>query len=150
MGSGTPQERRVVVGVDGSPSSKEALRWAVSQAKDTGAVVEAVIAWDVPVTGWPAAVPSRQFAAWAAGTLDETVEDVLGAEVPVTVRRAARGGHPAKVLVDAARGADLLVVGSRGHGGFAGALLGSVGLHCARHAPCPVVVVRAAAGDGGA
>ena len=61
---------------------------------------------------------------------------------PVKVSSTVREGNPAKILLEAADGADLLVVGSRGHGGFAEALLGSVSQHCVHHAPCPVVIIR--------
>jgi nucleotide-binding universal stress UspA family protein len=73
--------------------------------------------------------------------LTDTLNE-LGIEPPVTVRATVAEGHPADVLVRAARGADLLVVGSRGHGGFAGSLLGSVSQYCVHHAACPVLVVR--------
>jgi nucleotide-binding universal stress UspA family protein len=70
------------------------------------------------------------------------VVDVAGAHPSVPVRGRALQGNPAAVLIRAARDAELLVVGSRGHGGFVGALLGSVGQHCVHHASCPVVIIR--------
>lgn len=78
----------------------------------------------------------------ATKALDETITEVAGARPDVVIRRRVVRGHPAQVLLDAADGAELIVVGSRGHGGFAGALLGSVSQHCVHHANCPVVVVR--------
>jgi len=142
---------RIVVGVDGSPSSQEALRWAVREARIVGGTVDAVTAWEYPAGvggfGWS---PGADFAAFAASdlasvadkTLNDAVDEVLAAENEVTVRRQVREGYPARALMDAANGADLLVVGSRGHGGFAGLLLGSVSAHCVHHAPCPVLVIR--------
>jgi nucleotide-binding universal stress UspA family protein len=136
--------RRIVAGVDGSPSSKAALVWAVRQAELTGAVVEAVIAWWYP-SGYglaPAADGVVDFEGDAGKTLAEAIAEVSGVAPDVMVSPRVIEGHPAGVLLREARGADLLVVGSRGHGGFAAALLGSVSQHCVQHAPCPVVVVR--------
>ncbi|MFE6691796.1 universal stress protein [Streptomyces sp. NPDC057743] len=139
---------RIVVGVDGSDSSKEALRWAVRQAELTDSTVCPVTAWEYPPLygsiGWIDA--PRELAADvknAAGqTLDQTIKDVVPPEQMARVCGGLAYGTPVAVLLDQARDADLLVVGSRGHGGFAGALLGSVSQHCTQHAPCPVVVVR--------
>lgn len=142
---------RIVVGVDGSPSSEQALRWGLEQAERTGAVVVAVHAWRVSASYASATLlaASDDPAAAAERWLEETVAKAVSGSPPVQVRRRVRSGHPAAVLVDAAADADLLVVGSRGRGGFAGALLGSVGQHCIHHAPCPVVVVRGAGGSQG-
>ena len=138
-----PGEHRIVVGVDGSPSSLEALRWAAGQAALTGSVVDAVIAWRDPASygGYAWLIADTRYADLAARTLSEAVDRVITA-VRVAVRKRVTEGPPARVLLDAARGADLLVVGSHGHGGFAGMLLGSVSQHCVHHSPCPVVVVR--------
>jgi nucleotide-binding universal stress UspA family protein len=138
----------MVVGVDGSESSKQALRWAVREAEHAHGVVEAVTAWDVPqfhgalawlppTSGDEAALETR-----ARKELTQAVEEVVGSQSPVEVRTTVRYGTPASVLLDAARDASLLVVGSRGLGGFAGLLLGSVAQHCVQHAACPVVVIR--------
>lgn len=142
------EQRRIVVGVDGSRSSKAALAWAVRQAELTDATVEAVIAWQYPIAfaGAPYApigsVLETDFAATAGQVLGETISEVVDASGPVKVSATAREGNPAQTLLDVAKGADLLVVGSRGHGGFTEALLGSVSQHCVHHAPCPVVIVR--------
>jgi nucleotide-binding universal stress UspA family protein len=142
------EDPRIVVGVDGSASSREALGWAVRQAKVTGSVVDAVIAWHFPAGyggyGWaPTGVgDDTDYAELAAKTLSQTVDSIVAAGSGVTVRQRVIEGNPAGVLLDAADGADLLVVGSRGHGGFAGILLGSVSQHCVHHSPCPVVVIR--------
>ncbi|MCU7826421.1 universal stress protein [Kitasatospora sp. DSM 101779] len=136
--------RRIVAGVDGSPSSVDALRWAVGQAHAVGAVVEAVIAWQDSVSpGWTGAADAEGFAAGIARKiLDVAIAEVSDPDRPVWIGARVVEGGAAPVLLDAARGADLLVVGSRGRGGFTGALLGSVSQHCVQHAPCPVVVVR--------
>ncbi|WP_406430133.1 universal stress protein [Streptomyces sp. NBC_00631] len=139
-------DRRIVVGVDGSESSMAALRWAVGHAKGFNAVVEAVIAWEFPATyGWVPTPPEEwNFEKIAKEKLAETLELALPHGGHVGVRSYVRKGHPAGVLVDFSRGAELLVVGSRGHGGFAGVLLGSVSQHCVTHAACPVLVIRGA------
>jgi nucleotide-binding universal stress UspA family protein len=142
--------RRIVVGVDGSAGSRSALRWAITQARLVGAEVEAVVAWQDPVMvgytfGVPALYEADALAAGAEKAVGETVAEVA-AEMgePIDVRTRVVEGHPAEMLIRAAVGAQLLVVGSRGHGTFAGMVLGSVGQHCVQHAPCPVVVVPTA------
>ncbi|MFF5958367.1 universal stress protein [Streptomyces luteogriseus] len=134
---------RIVVGVDGSEPSKAALRWAAEQAELTGGVVDAVYAWELPPS-WPPreSKTGGHQEEQAREHLGQVIDEVLGPERSVEVRPRSAQGHPAAVLLEAAAGAPLLVVGNRGHGGFAGALLGSVGQHCVQHAPCPVVVVR--------
>jgi nucleotide-binding universal stress UspA family protein len=140
----TGQERRIVVGVDGSDSSKAALRWAIRQAKLTGGSVEAVTVWRFPSTyGWapgPDGMPDLE--GTAKRTLIMALAEVSGLEPGVPVRPVVTEGDTARALLHAAKGADLLVVGSRGHGGFASTLLGSVSMHCVLHAPCPVLVFR--------
>ena len=138
----TESRRRIIVGVDGSPASLSALEWAVRQGALTGAVVEAVTAWHFPATygGYPI-VAETDWQSNAQTIQDIAVKEALGGEATWLVRRVAQG-HPVTVLLDAAAGADLLVVGSRGHGGFTGMLLGSVSEHVVAHAPCAVVVVR--------
>ncbi|MGW2372616.1 MULTISPECIES: universal stress protein [Kitasatospora] len=137
-------QHRIVVGVDGSPSSIDALRWAVDQARTRGAVIEALTAWQYPVsTGWTVPIQADEdLATLMSKVLDDAIAQVAGPECPVAIRPRVLEGGAVSCLLDAARGADLLVVGSRGHGGFVGALLGSVSGHCVQHAPCPVVVVR--------
>jgi nucleotide-binding universal stress UspA family protein len=139
---------RIVAGVDGSSSSLSALRWAIRQAGLTGAAVDAVIAWHNPASqggyGWETAGADQNydFQGVAAKTLTEAISSALEPASDVSVRTQVAEGHPARILLDASDGADLLVVGSRGHGGFAEALLGSVSQHCVQHASCPVVVIR--------
>lgn len=133
--------RRIVVGVDGSPSSERAVRWAVHQGELAGAEVEAVAAWSQPMAygGYPV-LGSGDWEASARSGLG-AVLDALG-PLGADVRRTLVRGAAAKVLLDAVGPDDLLVVGSHGHGGFTGMLLGSVSQHVVVHAPCPVVVVR--------
>jgi nucleotide-binding universal stress UspA family protein len=146
----TINEPRIVAGVDGSPSSLSALRWAIRQAGLTGATVDAVIAWHYPAAaagyGW-APIGMEQAGGFDFREISEkivadAVSTTLDPASDVRVRALIAEGNPAQVLLDAAAGADLLVVGSRGHGGFAEALLGSVSQHCVQHASCPVVVIR--------
>ena len=137
------QERRIVVGVDGSVPSKAALAWAVRQARLTGAAVEAVVAWEYPVTfGYPLPRSDVDRQDLAARAVADAIAEVCGPGEPVKISSKVTEGNAARVLVDASAGAELLVVGSRGHGGFVEALLGSVGQHCVHHASCPVVVIR--------
>lgn len=137
---------RVVAGIDGSLPSKAALRWAIRYAALTDGVVDAVIAWDYPANyEWVPVVDGADFHDDAATRLEEAVREVAGGEPPVKVVTTVVQGHPAQVLVDEARGADLLVVGNRGRGAFTSALVGSTSERCVRHALCPVVVVHAPA-----
>jgi len=134
---------RIVVGVDGSAPSRRALAWAAHEARLRGDSLVAVIAWHVPAQlGYPA-VPTFafDFEGAARQELAEVLEQELGEDAPAVLPRVEHG-PAAAVLIDASRGADLLVVGSRGHGEFSGMLLGSVSQHCTAHAHCPVVVVR--------
>lgn len=137
-------DKRIVVGVDGSPSSMKALRWAIGQAKLTGAEVEAVIAWSYPSSYGlaPFSEGAADFEGDAGKLLIEALAQVSGIAPDVVVEPLVVQGHAADVLVRTAEGADLLVVGSRGHGGFAGMLLGSVSQYCVHHASCPVLVLR--------
>ena len=135
--------RVIVVGVDGSGLSKAALRWAIRQAKLTGAAVQAVTAWRYPVGYGMGPIHSgSDFETTAKQVLTEALAEVSGLDPEVPVRPLVIEGHAAEVLVSAACGAELLVVGSRGHGGFTSALLGSVSLYCVLHAHCSVLVVR--------
>ncbi len=141
-------DRRIVVGVDGSVPSKAALAWAVRQAKLTGAVVEAVIAWNYPGTyGYPAPIgDDANYEELAARVVTDAIAEVAGPAGPVEIRSEVVEGNPAAALLAASAGAELLVVGSRGHRGFVEALLGSVSQHCVHHATCPVVIIRDSAG----
>jgi nucleotide-binding universal stress UspA family protein len=139
-----------VVGVDGSPGSLAALRWAVREAFGRRLAVHAVIAWEFPV----------ESTSTDTGTVDDlhpliVAEKILVSALAETgiaagdeaVTTAPIKGHPAEVLMQIAEGADLLVVGSRGHGTIFGALLGSVSHYVAAHAACPVVVIKPVANE---
>lgn len=143
----TSEWSRVVVGIDGSDSSKSAMRWAAEEAKAHDSELTVASVW----TPLPAAVAPYDSTGWGAGLdperlaaaiLNDTVEEVLSEYSGLALRREVRGGNTARVLIDLSDGADVLVVGSRGHGGFVGMLLGSVSQHVAAHADCTVVVVR--------
>jgi len=135
---------RIVVGVDGSSSSRNALRWAVGEAEQTGADVQVVMTWHNPYPDlWVPHGPSgTEPLELIRRVLERIVKEVLGDSPAVPVEALALEGPAARVLVETAQGADLLVVGNRGLSGFMEVLLGSVTLHCVSHAPCPVVVVR--------
>jgi nucleotide-binding universal stress UspA family protein len=133
----------VMVGVDGSPASRGALRWAVRQAEAVSGRVVAVLAWQEP-TGFGLGVtvpPGIQWGEEARVSLHSTVASALGERVPVPIEQRVVEGHPAEVLLSQSKDADLLVVGSRGLGGFVGTLLGSVSRQIVSHATCPVVVI---------
>jgi nucleotide-binding universal stress UspA family protein len=132
---------RIVVGVDGSPTSLAALRFAHRQAQLTGAELHAVTTWAYPLS-FDEPVDPTDWQANAETILDTALGEALAASDAAGVLRHVAEGHPAGVLLASVEAADLLVVGSRGHGGFAGMLLGSVSQHVAAHSPCPVVVVR--------
>ncbi len=140
---------RIVVGVDGSLCSREALRWALDEAQRRGSRVEAIHVWNYPtLTYVPGIWPTPVFAeadleAEARAVLDEAVDKVLADQATkVRVDRVIASGGAVERLVAQADGAAMLVVGHRGHGGFRGLLLGSVANQCAAHAACPVVIVR--------
>lgn len=132
----------IVVGADGSPSSTDALAWAVRQASISGASVEAVMCWLCPPSsGTEISVLDGDWAADADATLTLAIDQVPGGAL-VRIRPTVIQGRAADVLVTRSASAHLLVVGSRGHGAVAGMLLGSVSRHVISHARCPVVVVK--------
>jgi nucleotide-binding universal stress UspA family protein len=154
---GQYQSGRIVVGVDGSEASKDALRWAIAQAERTGMSVEAIMTWEQTSAAYQFGMPrptefglGPYYDRAVHGVVQEVASDHPGVEVSAV----AIEGDAAKVLVAAAKNADLLVVGTRGHGEIVGILLGSVSEYCATHARCPVVVVHhqqgAVVGNGGA
>ncbi|MEO9110455.1 MAG: universal stress protein [Jatrophihabitantaceae bacterium] len=139
---------RIVVGVDGSKPSVEALRWAGRIAAGIGAEIDAVISWELPISyGMGAVLPEWRPDVDAAEAIADALTAAFGAVTPEGLRSYVRRGHPAKVLLEAGERAEMLVVGSRGHGGFAGLLLGSVSAQCAELATCPVLVVHAGADE---
>lgn len=140
------QARPVVVGVDGSAAAQEALRWAVGDARRRGCRVDVVSAWHpdfgLLIGPLPAEVgvqlSPQGLRATQQAVLDEAVEGIEGVEV----RRVLVEGDPRTVLTEASVGAELLVVGNRGHGPIVETILGSVSSYCVHHASCPVVVIR--------
>ncbi len=138
----------VVVGVDGSPGSNSALRWAMTYASQVGGTVEAIGTWHMPAAvgldyEWvPSDADARSYAVLAERVLADTVAEVTRSldSTLVVEMRVARG-QAAEVLLSAARAAQMLVVGSRGHSPLAALVLGSTSRRCVQHAPCPVVVV---------
>jgi nucleotide-binding universal stress UspA family protein len=140
----------IVVGVDHSAGAVEALRFALGEAKLRGTPMRAVHAWQfgyIGVTGMEGRLPGigdelHNFRDAATAALDATLREVIPDPDGVHVERRVVEGTPAAVLVEESRDAALLVVGSRGHGGFTSLLLGSVSQQCAHHAECPVVIVR--------
>lgn len=137
-----PARECVVVGVDGSESSRQALLWARFLAQATGSTVEAVAAYPWAGFDWAAAPSDWSPAENAHRLLADTLEAVFGDQPPPSLKTTVREGGAAKVLLEVADGAQMLVVGSRGLGGFSGLLLGSVSAACAEHATCPVLVVH--------
>lgn len=143
------QQHRIVVGVEGSGGAKAALRWAIQEASYRDACVEVVTAYSntyVPASPDFNYVPLDPFdleaevASMQAKVVDEVIDGLDGLDVEL--HRIVRRGRPADTLIKAAEGADMLVVGSRGRGGFRGLLLGSVSQQIAHHGSCPVVIVR--------
>jgi nucleotide-binding universal stress UspA family protein len=135
---------RIVVGVDGSASSTQALRWAYQQATVSGRTLHAVTAWSIPQSyGYVWLVASvGDLAEDAARVQEQALEDVLGVDAAAAVERHVVEAHPATALLAQTGPQDLLVVGSHGHGGLVGSLIGSVSHYLVGHAPCPVVVIR--------
>jgi len=141
--------RRIVVGVDGSDSSQAALRWAYDEAASHGASLTVVTAWHpprLPQTPPYGSLPPEGYLHQpqhnALALLDGLTAGLADTRPEVEVRTVVEEGNPAEVLIEHSARADLVVVGSRGHGGFAGMLLGSVSHHLVAHSKCPVVVRR--------
>jgi nucleotide-binding universal stress UspA family protein len=141
----------IVVGVDHSAGARSALRFALEEARLRQTTLRVVHAWQFEYAGaneglFPGPMAEfEDFRQGAEAALAETLKKVVSDADAVTIERRVEQGAPAGVLVEESRTADLLVVGSRGHGGFAQLLLGSVSQQCAQHAFCPVVIVRGTA-----
>ena len=139
--------KTIVVGVDGSPGSRTALNWAAAEAADHGADLVVLNVWEhtlLPPAG-SVSVSERFVPDPSQRTADDllqVIKEELGEEPPVLVQPRVKQGNPAEVLIDQSADADLLVVGTRGHGGFRGLVLGSVSQHVAAYAKCSVTVVR--------
>ena len=139
--------KTIVVGVDGSPSSRKALAWAAAEAADHDAELHVLNVWEhtlLPPAGSVSVsehyVPDPSQA--TNEDLVRVIKEELGENPPVVVQPRVKQGRAAKVLIDESADADLLVVGKRGHGGFAGLVLGSVSQHVAAYAKCPVAVIH--------
>jgi nucleotide-binding universal stress UspA family protein len=135
-------EPRIVVGFDGSLGSTRALRWALEEARIRSASVEAIFAWQYPPIGTFVLGPTQGYEVAACEIVDAAAEyaQKWAPDIPIEVVDRFEATVPA--LLDASQGADLLVTGSRGHGGFNDVLLGSVAHQCARHAKCAVVIAH--------
>jgi nucleotide-binding universal stress UspA family protein len=141
---------RVVVGVDGSDTAKKAARWAAREAKLRGSKLELVSAWEIPIYSYAydqgyAAISEEMLkglAVNAGDNLAAAFKEASAEARDVEMETIAAEGQAATVLLEVSKGADLLVVGSRGLGGFRELLLGSVSQQCAQHSTCPVVIVR--------
>jgi nucleotide-binding universal stress UspA family protein len=141
---------RIVVGVDGSPESVEALRYAVDEARLHEATLVVVAAYSYPyatlvVPLGPEPPVPEEWKRDVVARIDRALESLRGSGVELAgleIEIEAVEGQPAAVLLEAAKDADLLVLGARGLGGFRGMLLGSVSQQCVQHARCPVLIVR--------
>ena len=145
--------QRIVVGVDGSENSRHALDWAIAEARLREASVEVVNAWDVPfAVGFgfapvsPSAYEGKAYEDAAVSLLDEMIaaahpSTIWPNDLKGRIEKIAVRGSAAWALLEVAKGAEMIVVGSRGRGGFTGLLLGSVSTQVAQHAHCPVVIV---------
>lgn len=132
---------RAVVGVDGSPHSAAALRWAIAEATKHSGAVTAVLAWQPPFLTIPGAIELDELEQTYKDYLVKTVSEVVPSP-PVPLVTMVAQGDAIESLIEAAKGADMLVLGTRGRSRFAGLMLGSVSQACAANSPCPVVLVR--------
>lgn len=141
---GNGVSHQIVVGVDGSDASLSALRWAVKLAPTLDATIEVVVAWEYPyLLGLEAGMPQQ----WhpeedAKEILRKSLKSVFGDTLPIGLVSGVHQGHAAEVLLKSSKTAQMLIIGSRGLGGFKGLLLGSVSATCAEHAICPVLVLH--------
>lgn len=133
---------RILVGVDGSSSSVAALRYAAHLAEALDAPLEAVTTWTYPPFSAPYTVIDWSPENDAAAILEEAIDAAFGPHPPERLTRKVRSGPAARTLIDMSEHSALLVLGSRGRGGFAGLLLGSVSATCVEHAQCPVLIMR--------
>jgi nucleotide-binding universal stress UspA family protein len=144
MGTNELQRPRIVAGIDGSPSSLAALEWAARQADLTGSTLFVVATWHLPSGYADLAAFNDDYdpAADMQRVLDDSLPSIQERHRTLRVIGQVIEGYPGPALVEASHDADLLVVGSRGHSELAEVILGSVGMHCATHAHCPVLVYR--------
>ena len=136
---------KIIVGVDGSPSSNAALEWAAQEAEIRGASLELIHAWNYPNLGYGGYVAVLEdFEKDAANVLDEVVSATHEAHPNLKLVSSLLQGPTAQTIMERAKEADMVVVGSRGRGGFSGLLLGSVGQQLVHHCPVPVVIIHLA------
>ena len=143
MSTGDEDRKQIVVGVDGSRLSIEALWKAHRLAAVLGCPLRVITVWEqaisltspIPTGTWSPHVEAEH-------TLDDVLQEAFGTDIPADLTRTALVGPPVELLIEASRGAEMLVVGNRGRGGFAGLLLGSVSSVLAAHAHCPVLIVH--------
>jgi nucleotide-binding universal stress UspA family protein len=139
---------RIVVGVDGSPESELALRWAARLAPSLGARIEVIAAWQIPAAyGWALVETLKVDVADIEKLATQTIDAVFGSERPNGLSLIVREGHPATILIKASQTALMTIVGSRGRGGFVDMLVGSVSAAVMEHATCPVLVVHGNSGE---
>ncbi|MCL4552080.1 MAG: universal stress protein [Candidatus Marsarchaeota archaeon] len=139
------QFNKIIVGVDGSPSSNFALEWAAQEAEIRGSTLELIHAWNYPNLGYGGYVAVLEdFEKDAAALLDEVVASVRKNYPRLKLVSSLIQGPTAQTIMDRAKEADMVVVGSRGRGGFSGLLLGSVGQQLVHHCPAPVVIIHLA------
>jgi nucleotide-binding universal stress UspA family protein len=139
--------KTVLVGVDGSEGSKKALTWAAAEAADHGAELVVLNVWEhtLPPPAGSVSVSEHYVPESSQRTTEELLQEIteeLGESPPIPVQPRVKQGNAARVLIEESADADLLVVGTRGRGGFRGLVLGSVSQHVAAYAKCPVTVVR--------
>lgn len=140
----------IVVGFDGSEDSRTALNWAVDEARQRHGQLRLITAWNRPPLAWYPAVletaageiPAEESPEQMAGTLQAEALQALAEEGVAATGQVVHSNSPASALLESSKEADLVVVGSRGHGGFTGLHLGSVSTQVINHAACPVLVVR--------
>ena len=146
MGTTSSAAKRIVVGVDGSGSSEGALQWAADEARRRGTGLHVVTCWTQPIVLSPsplATIPAEGLERDARELAEKEIASVLGESTgDLDVSVEVIEGPAALRLLDFGNIAEMIVVGSRGRGGFAGLLLGSVSQHLAEHAPCPVVIIH--------
>ena len=137
--------KKIVVGVDGSEGSQQALHWAINEAKIRGSEIEIVHTWNFtppldPVGGY-VLIPDKDFQDSAQLVVDNVLKSVSEMASSVAISTHVERGSASQILLNHAKTAELLVVGRRGHGGFIGLLLGSTAAQVSHHAQCPVVIV---------
>jgi nucleotide-binding universal stress UspA family protein len=138
----------IIVGIDGTPAADAALDFALEEAKLRKLPLRVVCAWEIPPHEYAGAavMAAPDFSTMAEQHAEEILAEAarkIGPDAGIHVETASINGHPSKVLCEQAEGAAMVVVGTRGHGGVASAVLGSVSTAVAHHCACPVVIVRA-------